>query len=100
MGRWADGQPGCGSQKDLAVIHWQRGFIPPGGSMYRWIRAPACWLPLLAACSIAKGSGESADGGTRRTYYIAADELPWDYAPADSNLITGKPWSEIDKFSV
>ena len=27
-----------------------------------------------------------------RTYYIAADEVTWDYAPAGRDLITGKPF--------
>ncbi len=30
--------------------------------------------------------------GTSRTYYIAADEVAWDYAPSGQNLITGEPF--------
>jgi manganese oxidase len=32
--------------------------------------------------------------GQIRTYYIAADKVRWDYAPAGRNLITGKPFDE------
>ncbi len=31
--------------------------------------------------------------GRERTYYIAADEVLWDYAPDDKNNITGKPFT-------
>ena len=32
--------------------------------------------------------------GKLRTFYIAADEIPWDYAPSDKNQITGKPFDQ------
>jgi hypothetical protein len=32
--------------------------------------------------------------GTVRSYYIAADEVVWDYAPTGKNQITGKPFDE------
>ena len=50
----------------------------------------------LAGCAAIQGNG----GGAVRTYYVAADELDWNYTPADSNLITGAPWSDFDKFVV
>jgi hypothetical protein len=31
-----------------------------------------------------------------RTYYISADEVVWDYAPAGTNLITGQPFGEVE----
>lgn len=34
------------------------------------------------------------EGGKTRTYYIAADELDWDYAPLGLNRITGKPFDD------
>jgi manganese oxidase len=40
------------------------------------------------------GSGFRSDGITR-TYYISADEVAWDYAPAGDNRITGKPFDEV-----
>lgn len=33
--------------------------------------------------------------GVTRTYYIGADEVVWDYAPAGRNEITGKPFDEV-----
>ena len=30
--------------------------------------------------------------GTTRTYYIASDEIKWNFAPTQVNLITGKPY--------
>jgi hephaestin len=32
--------------------------------------------------------------GKIRTYYIAADEVPWDYAPSGTNLITGQAFDD------
>lgn len=37
------------------------------------------------------------DGGTTHTYYVAADEVMWDYAPGDTNRISGHAWSPLDK---
>src|SRR5258706_4933785 len=31
-----------------------------------------------------------------RTYYIAADEVQWDYAPDGSNKITGQPFGPLE----
>ena len=39
-------------------------------------------------------------GGKVRTYYIAADRVAWDYAPAHSNLITGKRFGETENVFV
>jgi manganese oxidase len=33
--------------------------------------------------------------GQIRTYYIAADEVNWDYTPTGINQITGKPFDEV-----
>lgn len=33
-----------------------------------------------------------------RTYYIAADEVVWDYAPSDMNLISNEPFTEHEWF--
>src|SRR5665811_1505651 len=35
----------------------------------------------------------AATTGQVRTYYIAADEVLWDYAPDDTNDITGAPFT-------
>ena len=33
--------------------------------------------------------------GKLRTYFIAADEVHWDYAPSGMNLITGQPFDDV-----
>lgn len=35
------------------------------------------------------------EGGKTRTYYIAADEIEWDYAPAGIDQLTGKPFDHM-----
>ena len=35
--------------------------------------------------------------GEVRTYYIAADEIPWDYMPGDNDPMTGKPYTGVEK---
>ena len=35
--------------------------------------------------------------GKVRTYYIAADEVAWDYVPGDNDAMTGKPYTGIEK---
>jgi len=62
---------------------------------------------LVAVCAVvawAAGPGTSPAGGSSttgvpaqtRTYYIAADKVVWDYAPAGSNLITGQPFGDVE----
>jgi FtsP/CotA-like multicopper oxidase with cupredoxin domain len=62
-------------------------------------------LALTAVAAIALGgfpgigSGDSvatAAGGVTRTYYVAADEVLWDYAPSGLNKITGKPFGDVE----
>ncbi len=52
----------------------------------------------LAGISLAGGSVLLArEGGpVTRTYYIAADEVEWDYAPSGMNLMTGRPFSDVE----
>ncbi len=62
---------------------------------------------LLSGCGTLTStpSGEAGVGaapvpGQVRTYYIAADEVLWDYAPHDTNDITGDPWTDDEKVFV
>ena len=41
-----------------------------------------------------------AHQGKLRTYYIAADDVRWDYAPQRRNLITGEPFTEDENVFV
>jgi manganese oxidase len=54
---------------------------------------PRCVLFLLLASSGLFGQGSSAPAGKLRTYFIAADEVNWDYTPKGRNL-TGTPHTE------
>lgn len=42
----------------------------------------------------------AAIGGKTRVYYIAADEVDWDYAPSGLNQITGEPFTEAENVFV
>ena len=47
---------------------------------------------------VAVASGKAAvAAGKVRHYYIAADEVVWDYAPGGKNLITGKPFNPFQQ---
>lgn len=57
----------------------------------RWAIAAVVVVLLAAGCH----SGASAGSGPQtRAYYIAADEVAWNYAPAGTNMITGQPFDE------
>jgi FtsP/CotA-like multicopper oxidase with cupredoxin domain len=51
---------------------------------------------LCAAFAVATASPCAAQGKVR-TYYVAADEVEWDYAPSGINQITGQPFEGIAK---
>lgn len=48
-------------------------------------------LLVLAACS----GGDDTPMGTTRTFYIAATEMAWDYAPSGMNMITNMPFDDV-----
>jgi hephaestin len=56
-----------------------------------------------AACgngpAMAPAAGGGAAGGKTRVYYIAADEVVWDYAPTGTNQIGGRPFNDVEKKS-
>jgi len=52
-------------------------------------------LLLLAAVHSQAAQSESA--GKTRTYYVAADEVNWDYAPSGRDEAMGMPFDEIAK---
>jgi manganese oxidase len=59
---------------------------------------------LVAGCSSGsshhdQSTGAAGDGRTR-TYYVSADEVLWDYAPAGRNQVTGQPFTEDHKVFV
>ena len=73
----------------------------------RWRAMTLVGIVALAACgtppatadhtghaNLAAGATATCTGKTR-TYFIAADEVQWDYAPSGKNLITGKPFDDV-----
>src|SRR4051794_36931644 len=57
---------------------------------------------LLAPGGQRPGAARAQAGPTTaiRTYYIAADEVNWDYAPTGRNQITGKPFTDDENVFV
>jgi manganese oxidase len=73
------------------------------GRRGRWaaIAAAASLVLALAGCGSPPVTGVAAApaaeaGGQVRRYYIAADPVEWNYAPAGTNLITGKAFGEVE----
>lgn len=59
-------------------------------------------MPLIAVIVFAGCNARSAASATQpvsgqtRTYYVAADDIVWDYAPSGSNQISGKPFEGFE----
>lgn len=59
-------------------------------------------LAMVAGCSVFLSSGHRVQAqkvspqltSTTHTYYIAADEVDWNYAPAEMDQMTGKPYDD------
>jgi FtsP/CotA-like multicopper oxidase with cupredoxin domain len=52
----------------------------------------------VSVCVPSTSTGGST--GQTRTYYIAADEVTWDYAPGGVNQITGEPFGDAESLWV
>lgn len=50
---------------------------------------------LAGAVFLGCGAGRAPNGGITRTYYLAAEEVDWDYAPGGIDRITGQPPKEL-----
>lgn len=48
------------------------------------------------AAAPAATAAAAAGSGAVRQYFIAADEVVWDYAASDRNQISGEPWSALE----
>jgi FtsP/CotA-like multicopper oxidase with cupredoxin domain len=59
-------------------------------------RAAGAILPALILLS---GAGNPTAGGKTRTYYIAADEVTWDYVPGGRDDIAGQPYADTAFFN-
>ncbi|CAH1794449.1 unnamed protein product [Owenia fusiformis] len=53
----------------------------------------------VSKCSLEDAPNSEGDGhmvGATKTYFIAAEEEIWDYAPINKDVVTGKPLDEMD----
>lgn len=66
------------------MIPWKRAV--PGAAIVLPVLLAGAWLAQRAA----------AAGPTTHTYYVAADEVVWDYAPTGKNLISGESFGELE----
>jgi len=82
----AAAEPGRGRAQARESFHR----LSPGG------RAAVALALVAAGGTLALGGpwGAGAAEGQTRTYYIAADEVAWDYAPSGRNEITGEPFDD------
>ena len=53
---------------------------------------------LLILCVLCGCAAQAQTGGKVRTYYIAADEVAWNYAPTGIDQMTGKQFDGIAKY--
>lgn len=69
--------------------------------MKRSIIALAGAAALASAGLLALSATSFADGGPKvRTYYVAAEQVEWDYAPSGMNKITGAPFTDEENVFV
>jgi len=60
----------------------------------------ACGLMALAGSkAVAATTPQGATGDGMHTYYIAADEVRWNYVPGGTDGLTGKPYQAIGSFA-
>jgi manganese oxidase len=60
------------------------------------MRTLAVSVFLVAVALVGHPAGASANGQVR-TYYIAADEVRWNYAPSGIDQVTGKPFDAMQR---
>jgi len=69
-----------------------------------WRRVVVPVAVLATACVFVVQSGLAgavpAGSGRTRTYFIAAEEVDWDYAPSNRNQITGQPFGDQENVFV
>ena len=68
--------------------------------MFRLLRAAflLSFAVVLSSCSQTVSTSPAGGGGGKtRTYYIAADEVDWDYAPSGSNQAEGRAFDDVEK---
>src|SRR6266849_2851686 len=57
------------------------------------------WIPVIVLLMTRllcwEDEVHAKNGGQVRTYYIAVDEIEWDYAPLGIDEMTGKPFDQM-----
>ena len=64
----------------------------------RWARRILVLFVTVSALFLAPARGQEkpkSSGGRTRTYYVAADEVNWNYAPAGRDEAMGMPFDDI-----
>ena len=56
-----------------------------------------CTLPAHLRAATAAAAAPAAHSGSTRTYYVAADEVQWDYAPSGRDEAMGMDFDSIAK---
>jgi hephaestin len=85
----------------IAALRRDSGALLPGRRSL--VAGVAVLVTGLGSCIVATPASLAAErvnlppGGKTRTYYIAADEVSWNYAPDGKNEITGLPFDEKAK---
>lgn len=59
------------------------------------VRHQTCAMMLLSAITILGFVACSPGDPVTRVYYVAADEVEWDYAPAGLDVVTGQPFDSV-----
>ena len=57
----------------------------------------AVLLPFLFVTACGPAGGGATTAPMTRTYYVAADEVVWDYTPLGKNGITGADWTDVQR---
>jgi hypothetical protein len=77
---------------DIIVASTQFSKEPSMRGAIRSLGIFSVWLGLVSVGCSSPGATPVAAAGATRTYYIAADEVTWDYAPMNRNVTSGKPF--------
>jgi FtsP/CotA-like multicopper oxidase with cupredoxin domain len=77
------------SQTLVLVRNGRNRWLSCGTPRAGWVVVAVVVVLLVTGCAVGASTGVSRQ---TRAYYIAADEVAWNYAPAGTNMITGQPF--------
>ncbi|GBF99637.1 multicopper ferroxidase [Raphidocelis subcapitata] len=80
------------------------GLVTLGAAIALAVALPITLRPMAARrfepLDVGAGDAAAAAPGVDRTYYLAADDVEWDYAPSGSNMCKGTPFGEHEALYV